>query len=325
MTPDPQLLVRQAVAAALADLPPQETVVVACSGGPDSVALARAAAVLDRPVVAVVIDHALQPRSAEVAASAARLCEELGIEPVRVMRVEVSTGPGSGGLESAARDARRAALLQVANELNAPVILLGHTLDDQAETVLLRLARGSGAKSLSGMAVINGPWRRPLLALRRSTVHASVDDLATWTDPHNVDEAYARVRVRRTALPALIDALGEGVVPALARTADLLRDDAEALAVWAQRADTLDVSELQQLPRAVRTRILRNHAIDAGCPAGDLTAAHIARVDVLITDWHGQGAVDLPGGIAAERSCGRLCFVRAAPVAQRRRTRGEFT
>jgi tRNA(Ile)-lysidine synthase len=316
---------RKAVRDALQDLPPEKIVVVAVSGGPDSMALARAAGELDRPVAAGIIDHGLQPDSRHVARRAAEQCERLGLAPVMVERVHVTeTGHGP---EDAARTARRAALEAMADRVNASAILLAHTRDDQAETVLLRLGRGSGARSLSAMAPVAGRWRRPFLDLPRDVVRAGAEDLDTWDDPHNTDAAYARSRVRYDALPALVTALGPDVVDGLARSARLLRDDADALDRIAAEAassvtdaeGSLDATGLLALPRAIRTRILRRAALDAGCPPGPLTAAHIDRLEALVTNWHGQGAVDLPGGIAGERTYGRLALHRVPPVADRRR------
>ena len=316
--------VRRAVEDCLADIP-DERVVVAVSGGADSLALAQAVAATGRPAAVAIIDHGLQVGSAEVAARAAEECRRLGFEHVVVERVD-ATSRGSGP-EAAARDARRAALEDVADRLGATAILLAHTREDQAETVLLRLARGSGARSLAAMAPITGRWRRPLLDLPRDVVRASASALAFWEDPHNDDPAYSRTRVRHGALPALIEALGPDVVVGLARSARLLGDDADALdslAREAARAVTspegdLEVVGLAALPRALRTRILRTAAIAAGCPAGSLTSAHVDRLEALVSDWHGQGAVDLPGGLAGERSYGRLAIRRVPPVAERRR------
>jgi tRNA(Ile)-lysidine synthase len=222
-------------------------------------------------------------------------------------------------------------LEKVAETVGAPAILLGHTREDQAETVLMRLARGSGARSLAAMAPVSGRWRRPLLALPRAVVRASVADLVAWEDPHNADSAFARVRVRQSALPALIDALGPDVVDGLVRTAHLLRDDADALEALAEEAVNacaldgggLDVAKVENLPRAIRTRVLRRSAISAGCPGEALTMDHVERLDLLMTRWRGQGAVDLPGGIAGERRYGRLTFFRAPSVAERLRGEGE--
>lgn len=332
---DARLVVRRAITACFADLSSDALVVVAVSGGADSLALARGVAELGQPAVVAVIDHGLQDGSQDVAANAAEACVRLGLTDVVVERVAVSAK--GVGPEAAARDVRRATLESIADRWGASVILLGHTLDDQAETVLLRLARGSGARSLAAMSPVTGRWRRPLLALSRSIVRASVEDLPTWEDPHNSDPTYTRVRVRSGALPALVDALGPDVVASLARTARLLRDDADALddqAVVAlsqcripdgqdEAVEALDVTALTSLPRAIRTRVMRQAALLAGCRADALSAAHIDRLDCLIVDWRGQGGVDLPGGVVGERRYGRLTFARASPVAERRRREGE--
>jgi len=317
--------VRRAVEECLADIADDSLVLIAVSGGADSLALAQAVAATGRPCAAAIIDHGVQDDSAEVAARAAGACALLGIDPVVVERVDASA-KGSGP-EAAARDARRSALEGIADRLGAAVILLAHTRDDQAETVLLRLARGSGARSLSAMTAVTGRWRRPLLDVPRDIVRASASELEVWEDPHNADPAYARSRVRHGALPALVEALGPDVVGGLARSARLLGDDADALDSLAREAATavvapdgsLDVVGLAALPRALRTRILRSAAIAAGSPAGALTAAHVDRLEALVSDWHGQGAADLPGGLAGDRSYGRLAIRRVPPVAERRR------
>jgi tRNA(Ile)-lysidine synthase len=305
------LRTRAAVRSLLRDVPPGSTVVAAVSGGADSLALAAAlahvATKLRLTAGAVIVDHGLQPGSAEQAERAAEQCRALGLAPVTVRTVAVGRG---GGPEAAARAARYAALDATAIDVGADVVLLGHTLDDQAETVLLGLARGSGARSLSGMAAVSGRYRRPFLGVRRTETRAACRalDLEAWHDPHNADPAYARVRVRREVLPALEQALGPAIVESLARSAELLRDDADALDEWADKAvaDGLVVSALAALPKAVRTRVLRRAAIAAGAPAGALTARHVAEMDRLVRDWHGQGPVSLPGGLVAERSYDRL-------------------
>jgi tRNA(Ile)-lysidine synthase len=311
--------VRAAVRAAVCDLAPGDLVLVACSGGPDSLALAAALAFeASRPGLragAVTVDHGLQPGSADRAAAVADLLRGLGLDPVEVATVEVGR---AGGPEAAARAARYDALGAAADRLGAATVLLGHTRDDQAETVLLGLARGSGARSLSGMAARSGRYRRPLLDLDRGLVRAAAAGLDTWDDPHNADPSFRRSRVRHSVLPALESALGPGVAAALARTAALLRADAEALDAWAEQAyddagaaaDGLDVVALAALPAAVRTRVLRRVALDAGSPAGDLSAGHVGEVDRLVTDWHGQGPLDLPGQVSAARRCGRLRFTK---------------
>ena len=243
----PRAAVRAAVRRCLADLSPGERVVVALSGGPDSLALAAAAAAVGAELgvlcEAVVVNHQLQPGSREVALRAAEQAQILGYVDARVVVVDVPSGSGSGGPEGAARAARYAALDAVAAEQPpAAAILLGHTRQDQAETVLLGLARGSGTRSLAGMAARAGAYRRPLLDLPREVVTAAAREAAgadprlePWTDPHNADAGFARVRVRDEILPVLEAALGPGIVEALARTATLAREDADALDAWADR------------------------------------------------------------------------------------------
>ena len=318
-TPDVVTL-RTAVTTSLRGLAAGSPVIVACSGGPDSRALVGAAAWAapraGHTVSAVIVDHALQPGSDAVAARAAQMCHELGVMRVDVMSVEVVAG---GGLEAAAREARYSALQTSADAQSATAVLLGHTREDQAETVLLRLARGSGARSLSAMRAVNGLWRRPFLDVPRATVHAACeamlpDNARAWHDPHNEDERFARVRVRRL-LDGLDDGLGAGVVLGLTRSAEQLRDDADALDELAKRAlesltldaaDTWSCDELAALPRAIRTRVLRLICLQAGSPADALGWEHIQSVDALISDWHGQGSVALPGALGAARVCGRL-------------------
>jgi tRNA(Ile)-lysidine synthase len=304
--------VRGALRASLRELPAGGLVLAAVSGGADSTALAAALAAeaprLGMRGGAVTVDHGLQDGSAERAAVVASTCKELGLEPVEIETVTVQR---SGGPEAAARSARYDAIDRVAERLGALAVATGHTLDDQAETVLLGLARGSGARSLSGMPARRGRLIRPLLAVRRETTVRACKalGLATWDDPHNADPAYARSRVRAAVIPALEAELGPGIPEALARTAAMLRADADALDAWAATvADPTDVARLRDLPAAVRTRVLRRAAIDAGAAAGALTAAHVEAIDALVSDWRGQGPVSLPGGLEASRVCDRLAF-----------------
>ncbi|WP_369206593.1 tRNA lysidine(34) synthetase TilS [Streptomyces sp. PU-14G] len=388
-------------------LPP--LVLVACSGGADSMALASALA-FEAPRLGVraggvTVDHGLQAGSAERAEDVAGRLTGLGLDPVESVAVRI--GRTSTGPEAAAREARYAALDEVAERYGAAAVLLGHTRDDQAETVLLGLARGSGTRSLSGMAAVSGPqgrYRRPFLGVDRQTTRKAcmVQSLPVWDDPHNTDPAYTRSRVRHEALPALEKALGKGVIEALARTAQLSRDDADALDAWtddAERAvlrtpqqaaspeDTyetapgprveempetapgprveempetapgprseadpvavpgsqagsdaaagavaravaaqpgdpvagsdvrveLDVARLYALPPAVRRRVLRRAAIEAGSPAGSLFARHIEEMDRLLTAWRGQRALNLPGRVEVARQGGRLVVRHGSP------------
>ena len=324
-----RVAVRRALAAldpVLAAAPP--LVLVACSGGADSLALAAALA-FEAPRAgvragAVVVDHGLQAGSADVAARTAEVLAGLGLDPVVVRSVDVGH---DGGPEAAARAARYAALGQVAAETEALAVLLGHTLDDQAETVLLGLARGSGARSLAGMPAVRGVFHRPFLGdVRRVDTEAACRalGLTPWDDPTNAPGgAPVRSRVRHEVLPVLDRVLGPGVAQALARSAEQLREDADALDALAQEhwealstradADTetdagieMDVDALGALPTAIRRRVLRRAALSAGCPAGALHRSHVLALDALLTDWHGQGPVALPGGRQGRRGCGRL-------------------
>lgn len=292
---------------------------VALSGGPDSLALAAATA-FEAPRAglragAVIVDHGLQGGSADVAAAAARQAADLGLDPVLVRTVTVGT---AGGPEGAARAARYDALEAAARETGAAVVLLGHTLDDQAETVLLGLARGSGAASLQGMAARSGLYARPLLGIRRSQTERYCADagLDPWTDPHNADAAFARVRVRTSVLPLLERELGPGIAEALARTADQLREDGEALDHFAEEiaeelADiaeagiSLPVRALEANPPALRQRLIRLAVASEFHVA--LSRSQTLEVARLVTDWHGQGPLDLPG-VRVERQGGLLVF-----------------
>lgn len=281
---------------------------VACSGGADSLALAVASAEVARrrrlPVCGLVVDHGLQPDSGRIAADVRGLLARIGMAS-EVVRVDVvATGDGP---EAAARAARYAALQQVAAARDATV-LLGHTLDDQAETVLLGLARGSGTRSLAGMASRRHRLLRPFLGLRRSVTEAVCAEagLQPWVDPHNADPRYARVRVRRRVLPALEAELGPGVTEALARTAQLAREDADLLDRWAaesRAAPEPACTTLAALPAPIRRRVLRDWLRDQG--ASDLGSTHLAAVAALVTDWRGQAGIDVPG-VTVRRVDGRL-------------------
>ena len=309
----------QAIEAALVDGDHQ--LLVACSGGPDSLALAQATVHVGRRrkllIAAVVVDHGLQPGSAEQAAETASSLTRMGFGQVAVRPVEV-TDSGAGP-EADARTARYRALRLEAGrwesaERGGATVLLGHTRDDQAETVLVGLARGSGTRSLAGMAIrsgLGGCWLRPLLGVGREvTAQACLENsLTPWQDPHNLDPAYARVRVRRTVLPMLEAELGPGIAEALARTAALTRDDADLLDALAAEADPgtadLDCVRIESLPPALRRRVLaRWLRLEHGL--SDLSAGHLFAIDALLTDWHGQMGVDLPGGVRVRRAEGQL-------------------
>ncbi|PRX20281.1 tRNA(Ile)-lysidine synthase [Actinoplanes italicus] len=305
-----------AVRRGLADLPGDALILVACSGGADSLALASAARFSGRPVGLVTVDHGLQEGSDRRARSVAAWARDSGFDPVRIETVSVAGLPG--GPEAAARSARYTALSDAAAELGAAAMLLGHTRDDQAETVLLALARGAGPRGLSGMPARRGIFRRPLLDVARADTRKACAalGLAPWEDPHNTDPAYARSRVRASALPSLVDALGPAVLANLARTASLVAADnaaldelsAEALES-ARSAAGLSVPVLAGFRPAIRGRVLHRWAGELGAPGGALAYAHVVALDALVTDWHGQGPVFLPAGISVERRSGDLVRV----------------
>jgi len=305
-------------------------VLVALSGGADSLALAAATA-FEAPRAglragAVVIDHALQPGSADVAAAAAAKASALGLDPVVIRPVSVAAAPDqTAGPEAIARVARYSALEAVRRETGAAAILLGHTLDDQAETVLLGLARGSGPDSLHGMAASRDRLRRPLLGIRREATAAACADagLEPWQDPHNYDPGYTRVRVRQTVLPVLEAEIGPGVATALARTAEQLREDSSALdqmvtetieeiVEHAEAGISVSVPALIANPAALRNRIIRYVVLSEF--GVTLSRSQTLAVAALVTDWRGQKGVDLPG-IRVVRNAGRLIFSAAEPVA----------
>jgi len=297
---------RHGVRSALDDLDPGAHLVVGLSGGSDSLALTIATAFVAREqgfeVKAVVVDHGLQDGSAEIAARAAEQARSLGVA-AEVMRVAVGT---SGGPEAAARTAR----LDVLTSRGADAVLLGHTLDDQAETVLLGLGRGSGPRSISGMSMRSGVLRRPLLGLTRGDTQRICDlhGITWWNDPHNGDARFRRSRLRTEVLPLLEDVLGGGVADALARTADQVRTDSDLLDTLASEVHTDVVAELATLHPALRSRVLRRAALDAGAAADELSAAHIDELVRLVVDYRGQQRIELPGRISAHRVDGRITF-----------------
>lgn len=327
MSLDPALAaVRRVVRRDLAQISPGSAVLVACSGGADSLALLSAVVVeghrLSLRVIGATVDHGLQEGSAERAADVVQTMAVLGADETVSARVEVSAA--GEGPEAAARHARYAVLEQMADHFSASRVLLGHTRDDQAETVLLGLTRGSGGRAVAGMRRNFDRFARPLLDVSRADTAAAcaAQGLAVWADPHNDDPRFTRVRVRHTVLPVLETELGPGVAVALARTADLLRPDMEYLDALADAARAelgaevaasspladvpdgavvLPVVGLADLPGPLRTRVLRLAALEAGAPGAELFHEHVTAMERLVTDWHGQKWIDLPGHLRALR------------------------
>jgi tRNA(Ile)-lysidine synthase len=296
--------------------------VVACSGGADSLALLAATVFEARTggwrVLGLVVDHGLQDGSAEHTARVVAQMAALGVDETAAARVEVRAE--GLGPEAAAREARYAVLAEFAERVGAAVVLLGHTRDDQAETVLMGLARGSGARSLAGMRRAFDRYRRPLLDVSRDeTVTAcQVEGIEFWDDPHNADPRFLRSRVRTRVLPVLEEELGPGVAVSLARTADALREDAEHLddlarSAYAALPRPLPVAALAALPPAVRRRVLRLAVVAAGAPAAELFREHVLAVDGLVVEWRGQRWIDLPGHLRARREGAFLLLEASGP------------
>ena len=289
------------------------TVLLGVSGGADSMALA-AAALLERDgleVIPVVVDHGLQKNSDVIAQMVKSRLEKLGFERVFLGRANIQL---IDGLEASARSARYKVFEQAIDTFGAELFLLAHNKNDQAEGVLLGLARGSGTKSLSGMKERNGIYVRPFLNISREIIEQACKEaeLEIWSDPHNENLEFTRVKVRREVLPKIEDDLGPGIIDALSRSAKILGEDAQALDEWAEKAlseiglNNLDVGELENLPKAVRSRVLRSAIYAAGAPSGSLTAEHLEPVESLVTAWKGQGACSLPGGVKVSRISGRI-------------------
>jgi tRNA(Ile)-lysidine synthase len=290
-------------------------ILVGVSGGADSMALAigtlAEAKSADVQIIAIIIDHQLQKGSSDVALQARAQLLAHGFTDVEIIPVDVEI---TDGMESSARRARYAAFDAAIARYQPDFFFLAHTKNDQAESVLLGLARGSGTRSLSGIAEVNGIYIRPLLGIDRATTQAACleNSISPWEDPHNSDLTYSRVRVRKEILPLMESHLGPGIIEALARSAAILREDADALDHLAgeflssQNLHDLPVALLEELPKAVRIRVLRSAIYGAGAPLGALGADHLAPVEALITNWHGQGEISLPGGVKVLRISGRL-------------------
>ncbi|WP_285727074.1 tRNA lysidine(34) synthetase TilS [Psychromicrobium xiongbiense] len=337
---------RQLVRKALDGLEPplnhQDLILVACSGGPDSLALAAVTAFFGhrgnghRGIVrvgAVVVDHGLQEGSAEVAAHTAHVLTGLGLDPVLVRTVQVAD---DGGPEAAARQARYAAFAAAARESGARAVLLGHTLDDQAEQVLLGLARGSGTRSLAGMParrLLREPAAgdaveaagvellRPFLTLRRAGTEELCrgEGLEPWHDPSNRDARFARSRARNLVLPVLERQLGPGVAPSLARSAAILAQDAEYLDELAAAkfeamvefpevpADPsqhpgqllLPEAALNRLPAALRQRVLAIGVVRLG--GAQPSYERLLAAESLLQRRGSAGPIQLEGGVSAYR------------------------
>lgn len=268
--------------------------IIGLSGGPDSLALAAAAAAEEKDVRCVVVDHGLQDGSAEVARRAADVTRGFGLE-AEVVPVEV----GEGNLEAAARSARYEALLAYGHD-----VWVAHTADDQAETLLLGALRGNP----SGMAPRTGRIVRPFLGIRRADTVGACEELGLdpWHDPMNADPAFRRVAMRNQVLPLLSELLGGDAVPAIAATADRIAADQALIASLTNLTPTTSCAELAEDAGPIRRRRLAAWLLEQGVPVqGDQLDA----VEALVVDWHGQGPVAVAGGRAVVRRKGKLNLV----------------
>lgn len=314
--------VRRAVRDAwdLAGVEQGDRIQIACSGGADSLALVGAAAFEAQragiELQVVIVDHGLQAGSAGIAKQAQAACHRLGVSNTITTRVQVDLAAGKG-LEASAREARYTALREQQDLWQPRFVMLGHTLSDQAESVLLGLTRGSGPRSVAGMQIIDGIWLRPLLGIERATTEQFCIDsgIEFWVDPHNSNPAFTRVRIRESVLPMLESELGPGVSSALARTAELLRQDLDYLdelareqfkriSVSSATGVLLPIGELKMLHQAVLGRVIQL-ALQVFGPTFSKT--HIDAVCELVHNWHGQKELTLPG-VRVVRQDGSIVF-----------------
>ena len=315
---NPPINLQNAVNHLLKNFEPADNILVACSGGADSLALAWTSQVVAKRLglnlICVIIDHQLIKESAQVALEAKIKCENFGIEKVVIKQIEVKDN--KEGLEAAARKARYEAFEQLAIEFDAKAVLLAHTQDDQAETMLMRLTRGSGAKSLSAMKEVSGKYLRPFLHIRKFELVNALEKegITYWQDPANTDYKFLRAKVRHELMPKLVEVLGQSAIESLDKTSDLLKEDNDALDLIAQENyeklnKELKVENLEEFPAAIRKRIIKIAALEAGVISGPFSYEHIEAIDALVTNWRGQGNVDLPGFIQASRVNQTIRFI----------------
>lgn len=293
-------------------------VVVACSGGADSLGLLVLAADAGLEPIAVHVDHGLRADSAADAEVVAAAADALGVE-WRSVRVTIDVG---GNLEARARDARYRALHDARAELGATAILVAHTADDQAETVLLNLLRGSGSAGLAGMARRRGAIVRPLLHLRRVDVRAVVEarGLGVVDDPTNADQRWRRAWIRHEVLPMLERGADRDVVPILVRQSEVLRAESDLLDDLGDQllAEARTTDELEA-DSGLRAQVL----IDASLPIARRAVRRwlgspppsADEVERVLAVARGECvATELAAGRRVQRSGGRLSFSRAQEV-----------
>lgn len=277
-----------------------DTVLVGFSGGADSLALLAAVAFEAKKFsiepIAVIIDHGLQESSQSVALNAKLTAESLGVKAI-IRKVSVGT---EGGLENAAREARYQAFSEVRQELNASYLLLGHNLNDQAESVLLGLMRGSGPRSIAGMQEVTDWILRPFLTISGEQLRQACEDqgLEFWDDPHNDDPRFARVEIRKI-LNELEASGSAGVIESLARTAEQMQEAEaiiqpliEGLVSGIEDKSSVEIEFLEKLDTAYRRRVIHRLAV---LNSAELARVHVLEIEKLVTNWHGQKPLNLPG------------------------------
>jgi tRNA(Ile)-lysidine synthase len=316
-----------------------ETVIVAVSGGADSTALLlalhelRSAHKLSVTICVAHLDHRLRKSSAKDAKWVAGLAEKLGY-PCVVGRSKVAeiARSNSDNLEQAAREARYEFLERTAKRKGAKYVLTGHTMDDQAETVLMRFMRGSASSGLGGMELLRPIGKkssiklvRPLLLARRSETenYCRLRKTEFLSDEMNDDQKFARVKVRQQLLP-LMQSFNNRIVEAISRTAAQLREDSDVLvnnsdallkeaAVLDHLDDetetpVLDVKVLAAAPAALRRRALRQWISEARGSSRRLEMVHMLAVEKLLEGTAGGRVAELPGGSRVRRIRNRLKF-----------------
>ncbi|WEV64514.1 tRNA lysidine(34) synthetase TilS [Bifidobacterium sp. ESL0732] len=308
------------------------TVLVACSGGRDSLALAAVShtvcGMLGIHCGAVIVDHQLQAGSGKVSQDAAARCESLGLNPVIVRTINVEGSESGRSTEDAARQARYVAIVETARHIGAAAVLLAHTRDDQAETVLMDvLTRSAGIDALAGMPpdfVRDGiRFVRPFLGLTRcqTTTICRELNMAWWDDPTNGDSVPPdqplpqnyplRSRVRHTLMPYLSDFFGGDVPEHLSQAALVAREDKDFLDAAADdlyrqavgfssdgAAASIRVKPLAQAHPAIRRRAIARALAELDI---SFASTHVLSIEALVTDWHGQGALSLPSGYSVNR------------------------
>ena len=313
------MLARSAIKNFLKNTPDTAPIGIGCSGGADSLALLAGLSTIYRnrrsqQVHVVIIDHQLQSVTAEVAQTTADYAKAYGFIP-HIVQVNVATT--KEGVEAAARTARYDAFETIIKQENLQKFFLAHTMNDQAEQVLLGLLRGSGTRSLSGIRETRDTYARPFLnSLTRSDTEAVCFEanLDYWNDPHNQSEEYARV-VARQFLTEMSGKLKQDFVRPLAKSAQISSEDSEALDFYVlkeyshfEASHSWSVADIEALPKSVRVKLYKLKLSEMGSHTDSLTFLLLNRVDEFVTDWRGQKEVNFSNGVAVARKNNEIIF-----------------